>query len=352
MGKGGGATRHVRDLRCSRRTCSGVLTGHAPVFNRTFRLLRSLHDMNRPEGAISPELSECIQQLRGLLDRRIRLIDAVIAVILRHPSATSLRDESPFVPEEVSGVLLAMLQSLGSSSATIVRLSDQPGLVTRDCYSIARSIVELAVNVCFLLTDGPTLADRAIRHANQKSYQDLCRESTVGNSRIRLDFPGRVDLAQFPHLQAQIAEFTSRAGREKGWVDSSIDERTAVVGARFGEDVLSQLHFARFMIYRHSSEIVHGTYFGCAYFLGLTSPKVATNIDEFVEQVGQQHMMVLMACGFAIASVLEVIHAAYRFPWLMDQTKALTRSMSGLTYLTKVSRSSGHAENCPDPGHT
>jgi hypothetical protein len=291
--------------------------------------------MTRSEVSISPELADCVQGLRALLDHRIRLVDAIIAVLVEHPSAKTLRPESSPVPAEVAQALPLMLQALGSSSSTVVRLSDAPGLVTRDCYSIARSIVELAVNICYLISDGPSLAGRAMRHAMQKAYQDLERESKIGDSTIRLAFSSRPDAATVPGLAEQIAEFTSRAGREKGWVDESVDDRIAAAGARFGEDVLTSLHFARFMVYRHSSEILHGTLFSALYFFGITTPPKKSTQETAVEHIGQQHMMLLMACGFALEAVVGAFHAAYGFQWAQDRSKELTKSMSALPYLNK-----------------
>jgi hypothetical protein len=282
---------------------------------------------------LPPDLTVCVQDLRSILEQRIALIDAIIAVLVDHPSARPLRVETTCIPESMGRVLPMMLQAIGSSSATLVRLSDAPGCATRDCYSIARSIVELSANVTYLLAEGPTVADRALRHATQKAYQDLERESTIGGTTIRAEFTGRPDPSSVPGLEEAKQEFTWKSGRERPWVDASLDERIAAAGTHFGDDVLTSLHFARFMVYRHSSEILHGTLFGAMYFFGLTQPDERTQ-EQATEHIGQQHMMLLMACGLALVSVVNAFHKAYGFQWAKDRSCELTDALKNVPYLT------------------
>ncbi len=283
--------------------------------------------------SIGKELSDCIQQLRFTLERRIQLIDAVIAVLVQHVSAKHIRPEDTPISEEIRGALPLMLQAIGASSNTLVQLSDSPGLQTRDCYSIARSIIELAINICYLTAEGPAAAERALRHACQKSFQDLERESKIGENTIRLVCGGRPDPDTVPGLKEDLAEFTSRAGREKGWVDESVDGRISVAGARFGNPLVTKLHFARFMVYRHSSEILHGTLFSAMYFFGLTMPRRQYTQQDAEEYIGQQHMMLLMAAGLALDAVVEAFHLAYGFQWAYDRGKKLTESLARIPFL-------------------
>jgi hypothetical protein len=263
---------------------------------------------------VSTELTDCIQRLRAALGSSIRLVDGLIAVTIGDACATSIRHETTPVPEKVVPAIAMMLQAAGSSSNTIGRLSDEPGFQTRDCYSISRSVVELAVNVCYIIAEGDPIADRALRHARQKAFQDLGRESKIGDSVIRLTSGERPDPAMVEGLEADLAEFTSRDGREKGWVDSSIDKRIEAVGKRFGQELLTRLHFARFMVYRHSSEVLHGTLFSAMYFFGPTTPSGEPRALETAgENIGQQHMMILLATVLALHSMVEAFHRAYGF---------------------------------------
>ncbi len=263
---------------------------------------------------VSPELTECIQQLRAALSGSVRLLDGLIAVTIGDGSAAALREEQTPVPRPVAAAISMLLQAAGSSSNTIGLLSGAPGLQTRDCYSISRSVVEIAVNVCYIIAEGTPVAERAFRHARQKALQDLERESKVGDSVIRLTCSSRPDPASIEGMEADLAEFTSRDGREKGWVDSSIDQRIEAVGKRFGEALLSQLHFARFMVYRHSSEVLHGTLFSAMYFFGATTPVgEPRTLERAAENIGQQHMMILLATVLALHGMVDAFDRAYGF---------------------------------------
>ena len=288
------------------------------------------------QAVVSPALSNCNNRLRTIIQDSIRLVDGLIAATMEPEFIHSPRTERIPIPDSVTQVLALMLQALGSSSHTLTRLSGTSGFHTRDCYSIARSIVEIAVNICYILAEGPNAAERAIRHARQKSYQDLERESEISNAIIRLTYSSRPDASAIEGLEADIAEFTSRTGREKGWMDLSIDKRIEVAGGKLGDSVLNSLHFARFMVYRHSSEILHGTFFSALYFFGLSSPTGQQRTwDETAEFVGQQHMMILLAIVLALSAVVDSYHKTYGFLWADEQSRALVKSLHEIPYLQK-----------------
>lgn len=200
------------------------------------------------------------------------IIDRMIAGAIGHPAAPPGMTEGFAGRPAMQRVLPLMLQALGSSSNTLLRLSDEPGLQSRDCFSICRSIVELAVNLCYICAEGEAVAERAERHAQQKTLRDQNRTSRIGDQEIRLYFQAMEVIEAPEELKESLVEFTSRSGREKGWTDLSIDSRCERVGLVLGPKILTPLHWARFAVYRHSSEILHGTFFGVCFFTGLTDP--------------------------------------------------------------------------------
>jgi hypothetical protein len=215
-----------------------------------------------------------------------------------------------------------MLQALGSSSNTLLCLSDEPGLQSRDCFSVCRSIVELAVNVCYICAEGDGAAKRAERHAEQTAIRDLDRESSVGGQTIRLRFSAVESMETPKELAKSIDEFTSLSGREKGWIDLSIDARCERVGQVLGTGVLTPLHGARFAVYRHSSEILHGTFFSAVFFMGLADPKGApASPDQWIERISGQHLMVLMAAVLALVAVAKAMAVAAEVPELAIQAQ-------------------------------
>ncbi len=261
---------------------------------------------------------------------------AIIFNKLAWPDPNSVfksREEKTSVEPAIISALTPMLQTLGSSSNTLASLSDSPGLHTRDCYSIARSIVEAGINICYILAEGPSAAEQAIKHARQKSYRDLQRQSKVDESVIRLTFSGTPDPSSIDGLEDDIDEFTSKGGREKGWTELSVDDRIALSGQVFGQSVLNSLHLARFAVYRHSSEILHGTLFGALYFLGATQPSPPTSLDGFSENIGQKHMLVMMATNLAVSAIVEAFHQRYGYAMVHNESKALFDEIRNIPYL-------------------
>ena len=281
----------------------------------------------------SPELKHCLKVLLSILKRHIRLFDLLIGILVGHPGCIRTRKEKKSIEPNMISALTPMLQTLGSSSHTLASLSDSPGLHTRDCYSIARSIVEAAINICYILAEGSSAAEQAIKHARQKSYRDLQRESKIGDSMIKLAFSGTPDSSSIDGLEEDIDEFTSRGGREKGWIELSVDDRIALSGKVFGHSVLKSLHIARFAVYRHSSEILHGTLFGSLYFLGVTEPSHPTSIDGFSESIGQKHMLVLMATNLAVSAIVEAFHQRYGYAMAYKESKDLLGEIQNIPYL-------------------
>jgi hypothetical protein len=289
------------------------------------------------ESSPSPELVECLSALQSIAAQFLTLINALIAVSINHESVSSLREETNSLPVAVAEVLPLLLQAAGSSSNTLVQLSSKSGLHTRDCYSIARSVVEVATNICYIMAEGPDAAERAMRHARQKSFQDLEREAKIGGTIIRVTYQGRPDASSIPGLEADIAEFTQKSGWEKSpWKDERIDARIQVVGQKLNKNASVNLLFARFMVYRHASEVLHGTLFSALYFFGHTQPSgKSRSVQEGIEFIGEQHMLILFAVVLALSAIVEAFDSAYGFAAAHKQAKLLLDSMVEIPYFRK-----------------
>jgi hypothetical protein len=63
------------------------------------------------------------------------------------------------------------------------------------------------------------------------------------------------------------------------------------------------------MVYRHSSEVLHGTLFGAMHFFGMTSPAgEPRTLPQAKDYIGQQRMMILLATVLALLAVIEAFH--------------------------------------------
>jgi len=92
--------------------------------------------------------------LRAILERQTRLSSLFVGNLIGHPAGEdySTRNE---IEEDVKHVLTLMLQAICSSATSLLLLlKEESGLRTLDCYSITRSIVESAINICFIVAKG------------------------------------------------------------------------------------------------------------------------------------------------------------------------------------------------------
>ncbi len=255
---------------------------------------------------------------------------------MQHPSAATLRAGANVPEPLIATCLVPLLHALGSSTNTITKLA-QPGLATRDCYSIARSVLECAVNLCYIMATGVTAAERAHSHAAQKAHRDLHRESQIAATTFRVASSGTLPIETEQRMQELRTEFEWSNGREKSWIDLSIDQRIDAVYSRFGRPIGDRLHVARFALYRHSSEILHGTLFGAHFFLGL-STTTARGAAEVTDNIAWTHMTVQASLFQAIAGVVEAFDAAYGFPEAKTQVQNLHALIHRLPGMSTPSR--------------
>ena len=214
-----------------------------------------------------------------------------------------------------------MVQAVSISCTSIQKLTSEIGMGIRDCYSIARSIMETALNVAYILASDIEVARRANRHAVQKSFRDLDRSGQVASWRFtlraNLDFEGeKKDEA----LAEALAEFSDAKGREvRDWTTDNIDARVRSI-----EKISNRaaLYFAGAImtIYRHSSEILHGTNFGVRFFWtgGMRVPR--TKQDAEFNFLSSHFTTVFTSVIFSVRGLLEIIYKRFD---LQDMTQAL-----------------------------
>ena len=277
----------------------------------------------RVKKTMSSDIHQNLKILRSVVKGHLKLIDLIQGILTSDPDYLTTRKENIPIEEEIITVLVPTLLVLKSSCKTILDLSRTPGIQVRDCFCIARSIVELAVNICYILAGGPSVAEKTLRHARQKMYRNIQRESKIGKHSVEFSFSGEKNLRLNKNLEIALKEFTSSKGREKDWTDLNIDQRIDKVGEAFGENVLGHLHLTRFMIYRDASEILHGTVFGALYSLGLVEPTYRSALENPANEYGGKHLMVLMGSISAVMAVEKSFHKKYGFEYLDKRSRKL-----------------------------
>jgi hypothetical protein len=195
---------------------------------------------------------------------------------------------------------------------------------------IARAIYETALNACFILTNPASLSERARRHASQKALRDLERSiELAGQQVIRLKWSGAHGTLADPSNQQLLQEFTTKSGREiTSWTPENVQQRLESVFAKFGRDDSLGLAYG-LLLYRHASEIAHGTFFGALFAWGATDakgpPKSVAEIQAF--RVDQARL-ILMLTGFSLESLVRITAGALLLPDVMRAAREASAAFS------------------------
>lgn len=233
--------------------------------------------------------------------------------------AASLLELTPLTQAadpDLHGVLYPFLDSINESAETFQLLVSQRAL--RDSYVIARVIYETAINACFLVTDPAVIAERAHVHARQKALRNLVRKIEVAGSPVFEYKHSRADKAMNePQHRKWLDEFTSRSGREiTSWTPETVQQRLEVIQNAFGAEAVKGLAFG-LLLYRHASEIAHGTLYGTLFSWGAMEPgrplKSAEDLGNF-RSAELKHLMKLVA--FTLESLVGILCGPLAAPHL------------------------------------
>ena len=179
----------------------------------------------------------------------------------------------------------------------------------RDAYILARTVYETLVNVCFICASGDVVAQRARTHALQKAFRDLNRQVDVDDQSLSITCTVQPTLAVRPELQSALAEFTGRKGREiSSWTPETVHERVEVVHKVYGTAISTSLQFGLASIYRHASEMLHGTLFGARFALGCSGPSAPPKDPAALERFVREHIcMLLLMVGLSVDATIRVL---------------------------------------------
>src|SRR5688500_10920835 len=95
---------------------------------------------------------------------------------------------------------------------------------------------------------------------NAKALRDLERRVEIAGAEVvSLLWSGADEILASRAAQEVLQEYTSKTGREiTSWTPETVKERLEAIDRRFGRDTARGLIFG-ILIYRHASEIAHGT---------------------------------------------------------------------------------------------
>ena len=225
-----------------------------------------------------------------------------------------------------------MAQAVGVSINSVLRLTDTRDMAIRDCFGIARSAAETAVNLAYIAIAGSTAAERAIQHARQKRWRDLHRQGRLAGDltisvQRKIDFPA----SDFPGLVEDLSNFTTKNGGEvRDWTPLTIQDRIDLVHASCPA-AAKLLGGAIFSIYRPSSELLHGTFYGVNYFWQGSRDAPVTSAVEFDSLWIEEHFVTLASTLlFAAGGAIEAVAAARSWGSHVERQRSILESLDDL----------------------
>lgn len=259
--------------------------------------------------------------MRDLIQSQIRQVDECLhSLILNRDGRRAL----PKGDNEVFNVIMTMIHMVGISGHSILKLTEQIDMGVRDAFPLARSIVEGVVNICFIMAEGVDAAQKASRHAEVKAFRDLKRTWEIAGMSLSVSHSAQLSPADVARLESMLPEFTTKRSSERDWTDKTLKQRLETVAQKFSSSTMTMLNASAFNIYRHASEIAHGTYFSACYFWGLTLPgrPRPTSRDDLMLTLADHQFSVLMSTAFAYVGLLECFADYVDNPKLAGEAKS------------------------------
>lgn len=181
----------------------------------------------------------------------------------------------------------------------------------RETFVLARMAFETLLNANFVFASGEEMARRAELHSLQKSYRDLKRSLETNFMTVEIAFSGREEVSSInsPELEEALDMFTNKRGREiTKWTPETVKQKIEIINQKYGEKIGGGLLVSSFAIYRHASDIIHGTYFSILYSIGATMPSGPPKIAEDIHEHQKENLiMIMMMLEAAISDTLRII---------------------------------------------
>ena len=237
-----------------------------------------------------------LQELCEVIERQQELVRLVLYLLSEGPAEFLEHRLESKLERNKARVVAATAMGAGQTTKTLLKLSRESGIVVRDMYPLARSVVESYVNAAFFSTQPVEVAQRAIRHKDYAAWKHANRVVGSGDFMISVGSQERVK----PYLTEHFPEFVGK--RHGSWTSLDVPSRIRLVGNSNGAAGWA-LMAAYGGIYAISSEIIHGSLFGTAYFYssGTGDPR---GEEDFKRGVLQQRIDILCAVAHAASGFL------------------------------------------------
>jgi hypothetical protein len=260
-----------------------------------------------------------LQELREVIPKQQELLNLILFALSEGPVEFMGQRFTSTMEWDKARAVCAVAMGAGQSMNTVLKLSYEEGIGVRDIYPIARSVVEGFVNAAFFATQPLEVARRALRHKDYAAWKHVNRVFGSGDFMIKL---GSDDNIQ-PFLEKEFPEF---AGKGQGsWTNLDVPSRIRCVG-EVVQAAGGALLGAYGGIYAVSSEIIHSSVFGTAYFFSAHTGDPKTE-EGFKRGVLQQRIDVLSAVTHAASGFLAAYGNTQKFGALVLAEHELFKRM-------------------------
>lgn len=246
-----------------------------------------------------------LQELREVILKQQELLRLVLYALSEGPAEFMGQQFTSTMEWDKARAVAAVSMGAGQSMNTVLKLSYEEGIGVRDMYPIARSVVEGFVNAAFFVTQPVEVARRALRHKDYAAWKHTNRVVGSGDFMIKIGSDDNIR----PLLEKEFPEF---AGKGQGsWTNLDVPSRIRCVG-EVVQAAGGALLGAYGGIYAASSEIIHGSVFGAAYFYGVGTSAPKTD-EGFKKGVLQQRIDILSAVTHAASGFLAAYGNTQKF---------------------------------------
>jgi hypothetical protein len=218
----------------------------------------------------------------------------------------------PMVNDDVSMSFTLMTGSIIDTSHSMLILSNAGKL--RDVYALSRIVFDLTLNVGYFSVKGKEAVRLSLQHYHQKAFRDLSREIEISGLKFGIGIKDFDKVAIDEKLREALDFFTNKKGFEiRSWTGENVFKKIELIIEKYGEDIGLILIINLFFIYRHSSEIIHGTMFGSLFARGMTRPEAEQpNDEDELEKFHITYISFNLICVLLLNYVVfEIIHKHY-----------------------------------------
>lgn len=218
------------------------------------------------------------------------------------------------LPEKSRKASAMLAMTAGQSLNAVLEFAGKEGIPVRDCYPIARSIVESFINAAYIVSSTDDVAERALRHVQFGAWYYSNRRFGTGAYEI--------DISSSPDKEKELLVRFSEFAKSKSWTSLSVPDRIHKVGVLNSNKAAARLTAAYGLIYYLSSEVIHGSLFGASYFYTGYLDE-AKSEDSFLEGTKRQIEEILVGVLHAGCGYLAAFYSCQKIDVLVKEEQRL-----------------------------